>query len=68
MFKDLAKCYEDCGKIGMTNCGTIGCAIDEESCSSTIINMAFNLIVGIVGAIATVMTAGGSTAAVAAAK
>ena len=63
-YKGWALCYKDCRNIGMANCGIGACSISSEACTSSIIQMAFEVFQGITQAIGFVASFGASAALV----
>ena len=58
LYKAGALCYRDCAAIGMVNCGLWACAKSDETCGSSIAEMALDVITGIAEAVEFVVTFG----------
>jgi hypothetical protein len=67
MYRSLALCYRNCEHIAMENCGIGACSASKESCASSIVTMAVDVLSGIADAVMFVVSFG-STSALTAAK
>ena len=62
MYKGGALCYRNCKGIGMENCGIGACTRDATSCTSAIIGIVVDVIMGLFDLVTTIMSFGATTA------